>query len=492
MRMLRRDDRAAARRVAFACLLVPSLACVGLNPSYQDSGTEGGGGGEGDGTSSPSSSATSAAAGTGAGTELPPTTGAPVTTQGDESPDAWVFTDDERAEFEAGELSLTEWNDGPGAVVLVPGTNKGQLRSRIFQTGGLEADLTHLEWTALAPYGVGLWDPEVDELEAYAMGGIDKTALELLLRFDRNEAPFEPKDEVLDASVMGNDGVVRGPALTSVSGRFGWAVQNSGNSYVRHSTSALAPGTSEFTWSGWFRGSACDPSASIVNFDALDEADEDTVSLWLACGQPEGCSEAPSVDHAVIHGALYEIDSEGSRDGLHRCGSTRIDDQNWHHLAMVVRRGQGMTHLDLFVDGEEEGSASLGAQSDYAYNNLQLFSTIGNADEHHPSEGAFDEVTVWRRPLSLEEIRSLYARGVRRVTVRVRACEEDDCSDDPPFVGPRGADSFFLDSGPEHDHRHDVLDLELVGVAFQYELTLETSGTLTSPQFPRISLRAER
>lgn len=464
---------------------------MGLNPSFEDAGTDGGGG-EGGGTSSPSPSSTGVAEGTGGGTERPPTTGAPVTTQGDERPDAWDFTDDERAEFEAGELSMTEWDDGPGAVVLVPGTSKGQLLSRIFQTDGVEAALTHLEWTARAPYGVGLWDPDVDELEEYAMGGIDKTALELLLRFDRAEAPFEPMAAVLDASSMGNDGVVHGPALMSVPGVFGSAVQNSGDSYLRHPTSALAPGTSEFTWSAWFRGNACDPSASILNFDALDAADEGTASLWLACGQPVGCPNASSVTHAVIHGAVLEIDEGGSDDGLHRCGSARIDDQNWHHLAMVVRRSQGMTHLDLFVDGEPEGSASLESQSDYAYNNLQLFSTIGNADDHHPAAGTFDEVTVWRRPLSLEELRSLYARGARRVTLRVRACEEDDCSDEPPFVGPGGPDTFFLDSGPEHGHGHDLSDLDLVGVAFQYELTLEAWASVASPQLPHISMRAER
>ncbi len=500
--MRRGDDRAATRLAArgvtpacvlvgSACLLAPTWACVRLNPDFEDTGTQGGGG-EGGGTSSPLPSSTSAAGGTGAGTERPPTTGAPATTQGSEPPDAWDFTDDEREEFEAGELSMTEWSDGPGAVVLMRGTSKGQLLSRVFQTDGVEAALTRLEWTALAPYGVGLWDPGVDELEEYAMGGIDKAGLELLLRFDRDQAPFEPMATVLDASSMGNDGIVHGPALMSVPGLFGWAVENTGDSYVRHSTSSLAPGTSEFTWSAWFRGDACDPSTSIVNFDALDAQDAGTVSLWLACGQSVDCPNAIPPGHAVIHGALFEIDESGNGDGVHRCGTARIDDQNWHHLAMVVRRSQGMTHLDLFADGEQEASASLESQSDYAYNNLQHFSTIGNADEHHPAQGFFDEVTVWRRPLSLDEIKTLYARGARRVTVRVRACDEDDCSDEPPFIGPGGEDSFFLDSGPEHDHGHDLSDLDLVGVAFQYELTLEASLMVASPQFPRISLHAER
>ena len=494
--MGRGDDRTvrsiALCRAAMAGWLIAAPGCVALNSSYQDSGSDDGGAGGTGSAGTPTPSSTVGGGGTAGATTGESTDAGSVTTQTDEPPFAWEFTDDERSEFEAGELALIEWDDSSDAVILTPATNKGQLRSRVFQTDGIEAHLTHLEWTTRAPYGVGLWDAEVDGLDVYPMGGIDTSGLELLLRFDRGGAPFEPMDTVLDASSMGNHGTVHGPQMISVRGVFDWAAQNWGDSYLQHSTSALAPGTAEFTWTAWFRGDACEPSASIVNFDALDTADEGTASIWLACGQSEGCSDRPGLNHGVVHGAVLEIDEAGNDAGLHRCGTARIDDGEWHHLAMVVRRSQGMTHLDVFVDGEDEGSASLESQSDYAYNNLQVFSTVGNADLHHPAAGAFDEVMVWRRALSPEELRSLHARGARRISVRLRACAETDCSDDPPFTGPYGLDSFFIDSGPEHDHGHDVGEFDLVGVAFQYELTLEVSAPVASPQLPRISLYAER
>ena len=52
-----------------------------------------------------------------------------------------------------------------------------------------------------------------------------------------------------------------------------------------------------------------------------------------------------------------------------------------------------------------------------------------------PASGSFDEVAVWRRALDDDELRALWLRGMRRLGLQVRTCEQPDCGDDPPFFG---------------------------------------------------------
>ncbi len=469
-------------------LIASCFGCVGLNPAYSDGRDDATGGGGGTDSADPSGgTAMSGSGGSGVGTSAEETTDSDTTAE--QPPDGWEFTDDEQSEFEAGDLNNLHWSGDVDAVVLELEQNSGRITSRVFTTGGPLAHLTDLEWDPAGPYGVGLFDPEVDEIVEYELGGCNIDGLELLLRFD-DEGDLAPNDPVPDASVDGNDGTVRGATLIRTRGVFKNGLTNGGDGYIEHPTAPLAPGTTEFTWTAWYRNDDCGFGETIISFDAPDTADLDTESVWLACGV-EGFCDMGGADGAQLQAAAFYISDSGERLGPTACsGKATIDDSIWHHVALRLRHTGGGSALQTYVDGEPTGAEGLwGNQFDYAQGPQQTFATLGNAEIAHSGAGDFDEVTVWDRPLEPNEIKDLYSRGASDVVLRVRACMQEDCSDEPPFVAPDGMDGF-RDSGPPEGHGHDIEPLDLVGVAFQYELHMDARSGVPSPRIPRVSMYA--
>jgi|GEM_PF-1445392 len=472
-----------ARLGLFPVLL--GLGCVGLNPAYSDS--RGSAGGDGSGSTAAESGSEETIGETGHGSA----DGTGSSTTDADDPDEWEFTDDEAAEFEAGVLDNLEWNAGAGALSLPGGEFKGQTRSRIFTTGGITAQLVHLEWSPPAPYGVGLFGPEVDELGGYARGGADTNALDLLLRFDREDDGLAPGETVHDASGNEHHGTLDGADVARISGVFRRGVENPGDGFVSFPPAALAPGVDEFTWTAWFRSEQC-MGDSIVAFDAPDENDANTSSVWMTCSVSSLCPEPGGAEFATLQAGAFSISATGEADGPRACGSVQVDDGVWHHVAMRLRHANGGTDVEVFVDGEADGLAVPSpGQVDFAYGAPHTFSALGNPALEYSGHGEFDEIALWRRPLDDGELKALYNRGATDVTMRVRACMQPDCSDNPPFVGLPALGGVFRDSGPEKDHGYDIDTLDLVGVAFQYELSLERRRAgANSPLIPRVSMSA--
>lgn len=478
-------------RFWFIGLSLAAVGCARINPSFADGddeteGAASGSGGAPSGTGSIDSDSATQGEGEdeGEGTAL---------TTGVDPPAQWVFTDDEFDEFEAGVLEDLHWSE-QDAVELVAGATVGTLRSRIFTTGGHLGHLTEIEWLPPAPYGVALFGPEVDEREGYDFGGADTTGLELLLHFDFPTDTLELGALVPDASAFAHHGTLGGAPLSVSRGVFARGVTNPGDGFIDHAQAQLAPGTTEFTWTAWYRSDDCS-GAAIVSFDAPNGQAVETSSVWMLCNTNYACPSDAPPRHGTFSAVATAVAPDGSGTGPRACGLKPIDDNEWHHLAARMLHSGGGSTLELFVDGlpDEGVSPFFDSQHDYAQGALQAFTTIGNPAPEYGGAGSYDEITIWDRRLSDSEIRDLHTRGAGRVEFRVRACASEDCSDDPPFIGPMGAAGIgFVDSGPEDGHAHDVWEFDQVGVAFQYELRMTLdSAAVPSPRIPLVSLVAE-
>lgn len=483
-------------RLGLIGLSLTAIGCARINPGYVDSDAESQETAS-DTTASSATSSSGVASDGASGTATQGGGGSSVgtgETDAEDPPEAWVFTDDAAEDFEAGELNDLYWSEDD-AIELSPEVRLGTLRSRIFVTGGHLGRLTELEWEPPAPYGVGLFEPAVDEVDGYEFGGTETVGLELLLRFDLPGRTVQVGDVVPDASAFGNDGTLGGTPLALSRGVFGQAVTNPRDAFIDHPQSQLAPGVDEYTWTAWYRSNGC-TGASIVSFDAPAEFQAGTTSAWIVCNNNVGCPASTNPDHGIFEAAALSISEAGAIAGPRACGQKPIDDGAWHHLAARMLRVNGGSMLELFVDGlpDEKGSPLHPTQYDFSQGPQQRFTTVGNPAPEHGGAGTYDEITVWNRPLLPSEIRDLHARGAARVEFGVRACAKDDCSDNPPFVGPEGdSNRQFLDSGPHLGHAHDLWAQDLVGVAFQYQLRMSIiEGAIAdSPQIPLVTMFAE-
>ena len=105
-------------------------------------------------------------------------------------------------------------------------------------------------------------------------------------------------------------------------------------------------------------------------------------------------------------------------------------------------------------------------------------------------EGGLDEVAIWDRALAPDEVAAMYRRGVLRMDLAVRVCDEPSCASEPPFEGPTGDGTPFIEDAamlmPGVPH-----PLMLEGRVVQYRLHLETLAPGLSPGLSAVTIDGE-
>ncbi|MFC1728690.1 LamG-like jellyroll fold domain-containing protein, partial [Nanoarchaeota archaeon] len=215
---------------------------------------------------------------------------------------------------------------------------------------------------------------------------IDGTSIAVL------NLPFEKHansaTKAIDYSTYSNNGTVNGATWVS-DGHYGGAYEFDGNDdYIFSSGSDFdISGTSTLTHSVWIKTNKTHPTHYIA----------------ITMTTEGGCT-------ATAHEKGLEIDNNGKAgfyvwDGAtkHSTSTTSVNDSKWHH---VVGMYNG-THTLIYVDGNEEGSTA--ASSTYDFINPVLCLSADTGDNlHHPFNGTIDQVQIFNRSLSPEQILALY------------------------------------------------------------------------------------
>lgn len=198
-----------------------------------------------------------------------------------------------------------------------------------------------------------------------------------------------------DLSGGGNDGILTNMSPTTdwVDGRRGKALDFDGsNDFVGVSAkTAFAPGASLWTVTAWVK--TFDSDGTVVCRDNLSSAGcgGEYYELFLSGGR-----------------AVATYDASGGH--AEATSTTIVNDGRWHHLA-AVRSGQKTS--DIYVDGVLEDSLTHTASAIDILPTRTL--TIGAADGGDFLVGAIDEVRVYRRALSAEEVYGVYRSGYAAV-----------------------------------------------------------------------------
>jgi hypothetical protein len=137
------------------------------------------------------------------------------------------------------------------------------------------------------------------------------------------------------------------------------------------------------------------------------------------------------------------------------------DVDEWHLYTTIIESG----NTALYIDGELCGTANYANPSDSSI-------AIGSSNGYD-WEGQIDEFAIWNRSLSQNEIRNQYRRGIVRLNLTARTCDDSNCDTEPwTDIGDTSPQTLSLDNN----------------TYFQYKYYFETDNLSYSPRLYNATL----
>ena len=100
-----------------------------------------------------------------------------------------------------------------------------------------------------------------------------------------------------------------------------------------------------------------------------------------------------------------------SNSGINCWGTSPINDETWHHVAMVVDREQSIL---FYRDGQLEAQTNISANVAENEDNAEDFG-IGNLGGGNFLQGIIDEVAIFKAILEPDDIDRVMTQGLERV-----------------------------------------------------------------------------
>jgi hypothetical protein len=207
-----------------------------------------------------------------------------------------------------------------------------------------------------------------------------------------DDASWSGVGAVTDSSGQGNDGTVKGVVTPTTQGKFGRAASFGGNGYINVPNSTSLQATDALTYAAWVYPMGLGPPDAASAYPGIIAKRYDyttdvafTMFIWF-------------------HNNVY-ADVAGMRGN----SDAGLTDDQWYHVAVVFRGPQALA--SIYINGSLDTSYSVGT-------NVGMMQsadlTVGYLPQGAISDpagyfyGLIDEVAVWTRALSANEIQSLY------------------------------------------------------------------------------------
>lgn len=215
-----------------------------------------------------------------------------------------------------------------------------------------------------------------------------KDALVLYYTFDENSG-----DTVEDLSGNGNDGAINGAEWGA--GKYGSAltfVRADRDFVLVEDDSTLNP-TAEISYMAWF------VSENYTNANGI-------ISKYTGAGNQRSYNFR--LHHTLPNALSTEVTSNGawqpgvSATDVH--STTILNDGQWHHGTITFKAGD---FLRMYVDGELVDESAAGATESLFDNNTPMRIGVDfNDEDKRFFDGSIDEVAVFNRALTEEEIQT--------------------------------------------------------------------------------------
>lgn len=167
-------------------------------------------------------------------------------------------------------------------------------------------------------------------------------------------------------------------------------------------------------------------------------------------------------------------------------GNTSLIPNQWYHLCGTYERGDA---TKIYVNGNLDGTSPWEA-SVVPVTNINTSLQIGSqliGSNKYGFKGLIDEVAIFKKSLTSEEINPIYIRGATRIKFQVRACNNSDCSDSL-FKGPDNTNTTYFTKENSQGNNPFSITTNLTGRYWQYHAVLETSSPLLTQKINKISL----
>jgi hypothetical protein len=204
---------------------------------------------------------------------------------------------------------------------------------------------------------------------------------------------YLPLDEgegeiAIDASGKGHDGEIHGAEWTD--GKLGKALEFAGNatSYVIVPDEDVMAGvsdTDEFTMQAWFM--------------LLSHADYDGIVSISSAAGAGFCAYRIMVNPGSL--PFYDCGQHVDRT----VGGFSFELDKWYHYSMTYDGSEAT----IYVDGEKVGGGTEGIE---LIETFPLFLAVGESQGVHHTNGVIDEVAVYKRALTQDEVRQTMESGV--------------------------------------------------------------------------------
>lgn len=316
---------------------------------------------------------------------------------------AEVFTDSSSVNFNKGEYSDTLYNLTAGFVHLnFSAQGNGSYSSQIFDAGSV-VEWYNMSWISGVGYQQELPDSKATES---GLGGANMSRNVLLLHLNNDADYDEDSSTAYDFSGTGNNGTWVGTAGATTIGKFGKAANIPGdnNNYLRIADDWTLDITTALSMEFW------------VYFDAI------TTSDALIYKDKAYRARLPGFNSDRIECSFYRSGWKNVRSS-----NAAIQTGKWHHVVCTIDPSE-TEQMYVYVDGRLVGSES----GVFGSGNISFSSDDLHIGCNHNGgscfNGRLDEVAIYNRLLSEEEVSDHYKRGVLDLQASVRSCDDASCS----------------------------------------------------------------